>query len=112
MYNILDDQQEKTRSSLHSSLALWPVGLTFMIAGIVIFKNSGISKTSDSLTEPSVVVVNILRGSFIIGVIAIVLSYLRKEPMTWIKTIAVILNAIAVLFVAGAIIYLNLYLEG
>lgn len=111
MDDILDDQREESRRSLYSNLALYALGLTFMIAGIIVFKNSGKIRASDSLWQTSFVVVNILRGSFIIGVVATVLSYVKKEPKTWIKTIAVILNAIAVLFVAGAIIYLKFYLE-
>lgn len=64
-------------------------------------------EASATLEEPNFIIGILIQLSCVAGVLMILISFIQKEPSTWYKWVAAILNILLMLLLIGAIVFRN-----
>lgn len=105
MNEILDfPEGQQKRSKLFSKLSLTLAVIALFLFGYL-FSQISIKVNSDFNFSISTMIAYLIFTITLGGTIMTVLSFVRKEPSSWIKWVGVVLNFIMLVFIFGSIIF-------
>lgn len=103
MKEILDYKVESKKSELFTWITILSSTVAFICFGSMMNLLSGTIKASESLTSPSMIIVRATQIMTAVSIIAIIMSYVKKEPKTWKTWVAVIMSFVLFLLVFGSV---------
>lgn len=107
MKEILDEIEVKNRQITFSRLS---IVISFITLGLFIYLIASTPRTikaSESLLQPSIVIIATTQIFSLIGVTVTIISFVRKEPSTWFKWLGGFINTLLILIFVGSVIFVQ-----
>ena len=105
MTEILDYNNPKNTGEKFTLTSLICSSLAVAIFGYVLNFYTGSISARESIYRPSVLLVRTEQALVVLGIIFLILSYIKKEPQTWKKSLATILNLLLLIVIVGSIMF-------
>ena len=103
MKEILDYKEETKKSELFTWTTIVSSIIAFICFGSMMNLLSGTITASESLQSPPMIIVRATQIMTAVSVIAIITSYVKKEPKTWKTWIAVFMSFVLFVLVFGTV---------
>lgn len=103
--DIIDLPEISKPSSKYTNLSIVCGAITVSLYFYMLHVVSGPFKASDGIPQPSMLVMRCGQGSCMLGLIFMVLSFVKSEPLNWKKCLGVLLNSFLFIVIIGAVCF-------
>ena len=105
MYEILDEVKIKNIQKIFSKLSLITSIITLGLFGYLFLRLPRKLTASQGIPEPPMIIVTTAQIFCLVGIVMLILSFIKKEPSTWFKWTGAILNILLFVILVGSAIF-------